>query len=69
MRVEMLENFPTMEVYHCTLSLRARDSVIMRDTKATSPPRVTISDSEPVQAVNGGRCLVVAEVSMSALEE
>lgn len=40
----------------------------MRDTKATSPPGVTISLSEPVQAVNGGRCFWEAEDSMSVLE-
>jgi len=63
-----LESLPSMDVYHCTLSSRARLSVIMRVTKWTSPPRVTISDSEPVQAVKGGLCLVAAEVSMSVLD-
>ena len=40
---------------------RWRDSEIRRETKATSPPGVIISDAEPVQAEEGGRCLVRAE--------
>lgn len=42
--------------------------MIMRETNWTSPPSVTISDSEPVQAVKGGLCLVAEDVSISALD-
>lgn len=55
-------------MYHRTRSVRIRLSAIMRDTKATSPPGVTISDSEPVQAVNGGRCLDAADSTRSLVE-
>jgi len=46
-----------------------KDSSIMREMKATSPPGVTISLGEPVHAVNGGRCFDAAEEINSSEEE
>lgn len=64
-----LESFPSMDVYHCTRVRRTRLSPIIRVTKATSPPGVTISEGEPVQAVNGGRDFRLVEWRRSAGEE
>ena len=45
----ILLNLPSMDVYHWTRSRSWRLSSIIRFTKATSPPLVTISTSAPVQ--------------------
>ena len=47
-RIEMDDNFPTMEEYHLTLSRNIVLSVIILVINATSPPGVHISLGEPV---------------------
>jgi len=56
---------PSMLVYHWTRSRKRQLSSIMRVTKATSPPGVTISMAAPVQAECGGRDLAAAEARRS----
>ena len=68
MTSETLLSFPSILVYHCTLFLRASLSWIIRVTKATSPPVVTISISAPVHAEFGGRDFLAAELSRSEEE-
>ena len=63
-----LLNFPSMLVYHWHLIFNKMLSSIIRPTKATSPPGVTISISAPVQAECGGRDLAAAE-AMSSEDE
>jgi hypothetical protein len=55
-------------VYHCTRSRSRMLSARIWDTKAISPPGVTISDAEPVQAEFGGRDLAEAEERRSEEE-
>jgi hypothetical protein len=66
--VLMLLYLPSILVYHCTRSFKQQLSSIMRVTKATSPPGVTISTSAPVQAECGGRDFAAAEARRSAGE-
>ena len=54
-----------MVEYHPTLSLSVRDSDRRRRAKPTSPPAVTISPGDPVQAVRGGRAFLRARASSS----
>lgn len=58
-----------MLVYHWHLVFNEILSLIIRRTKATSPPGVTISMTAPVQAELGGRDLALAEAMSSDGEE
>lgn len=59
---------PSILVYHWTRSFERQLSSIIRVTKATSPPGVTISTSAPVQAECGGRDFAVAEARRSVAD-
>ena len=63
-----LSRLPSMLEYHCTRSRSSALSSIMRLTKATSPPGVTISVSEPVHVECGGRDLEAEEARREAVE-
>ena len=66
--VPTLPQNPSMVVYHCTRSFRKQLSSIIRLTKETSPPGVTISTSAPVHEECGGRDLALAEARSSSVE-
>lgn len=67
--ISTLLYLPSMLVYHWQRSLSTWLSSIIRLTKATSPPGVTISTSAPVQAERGGLDFAAAEERRSDVEE
>ena len=69
MIISTLLYLPSMLVYHWQRSLSTLLSSIIRLTKATSPPGVTISTSAPVQAERGGLDFAAAEERRSDVEE
>lgn len=67
--ISTLLYFPSMLVYHWQRSLSTLLSSIIRLTKATSPPGVTISTSAPVHAERGGLDFAAADERRSDVEE
>ena len=69
MIISTLLYLPNMLVYHRQRCLSTLLSSIIRLTKATSPPGVTISTSAPVQAERGGLDFAAADERRSDVEE
>ena len=67
--ISTLLYLPSMLVYHWQRSLSTLLSSIIRLTKATSPPGVTISTSAPVQAERGGLDFAAADDRRSDVDE